>query len=45
MELVSMIMFGSVYTEPRTRPMQISVHILSVSVSVLGGVNEPKESS
>ena len=37
MDLGSTIMFGSVYTEPRPRPMQIfigSVHILSVSVSV-----------
>ena len=40
MEVGSMIMFGSVYTEPGPRPMQISigsVHILSLS----GIVNEP----
>ena len=47
MELGSMIMFGSVYTEPRSRPMQISIGsvyilLVSVSVSVLvsGSVNE-----
>ena len=45
MELSSMIKFGSVYTEPRVRPIYISVHILlvsvSVSISVSGSVNEP----
>ena len=47
MEVGSMIMFGSVYTEPRSRPMQISIGsvyilLVSVSVSVLvsGSVNE-----
>ena len=47
-QLGSMLMFGSVHTEPRLRPMQISfgsVHILSVSVavsvSVSGSVSEP----
>ena len=38
-------MFGTIYTEPRQRPMQISVgsvHILSVSVSV--SVSVPAES-
>ena len=44
MELGSVIMFGSGYTEPRHRLMQISigyVHILSVSTSVSDGVNKP----
>ena len=39
MELGSLIMFGSVHTEPRPKSMQISigsVHILSVS----GSMNE-----
>ena len=50
MQLGSMIMFRSVHTEPRLRPMQISfgsVHILSVSVavSVSGSVNEPLRST
>ena len=43
MELGSVIMFKSVYAEPRLRLMQIpigSVHILSISVSVSGSVNE-----
>ena len=43
MELGSVIMFKSVYAELRLRLMQIpigSVHILSISVSVSGSVNE-----
>ena len=46
MELGFMIMFGSGYTEPRPRLMQISigsVHILSVSASVSDGVNNPQD--
>ena len=42
MEWGSMIMFESVYTDPRPIPMQISIwslHILPVLVS--GSVNEP----
>ena len=45
MELGLIIMLGSGYSGPRPRPMQISigsVHILSVSVLVLGSVNEPQ---
>ena len=48
MELCSMIIFGSGYTEPRQRPMQISIGYvyivfvsISIVVSVLGSVNEP----
>ena len=42
-ELGSLTMYGSVHAEPGPRLMQISiasVHILSVSVSVLGSVNK-----
>ena len=43
MELGSMIMFRSVYAEPRLRLIEIpigSVHIVSISDSVSGSVNE-----
>ena len=44
MELGLMINFGSGYSGPKPKLMQISigsVHILSVSVSVSDSVNEP----
>ena len=44
MKLGPMIILGTVYTEPRLRPIQISigsVYILLVWVSVSGSVNEP----